>query len=150
MAGARRTTRSRGASRSVLRLLDANANRALEGLRVCEEIARLQLESPREFRRLRRIRHGLAEAVRALPVEPAELLKARDSRADIGRRARASAVDSVGRLLVINFQRTKEALRTLEECARLIAPSRAAAFQRLRFHTYELERTLLLATLRHP
>ena len=133
----------------MLRLLDANANRALEGLRVCEDIARLQLESPREFRRLRRLRHAVAEAVNALPVSLMELLEARDSSADVGRRAAGSSVDSVGRLLLINFQRTKEALRTLEECTRLLAPSRTTMFQRLRFHTYGIERDLLLATLRH-
>jgi thiamine-phosphate pyrophosphorylase len=137
--------------RSVLRLLDANTNRALEGIRVCEEIARFHLESTHAFRRVRALRHAVASAVRRLPVSPVELVRARESGRDIGKRAPGSRVDSVDRLLLINFQRVKESLRTLEECARLIAPRHTSSFQRLRFLTYEVERDLLLrlSTLRH-
>jgi hypothetical protein len=60
-------------------------------------------------------------------------------------------VASLERVVCINLQRTKEALRTLEECSRVIAPRETAAFQRLRFRAYEVERDLLLkvAALRH-
>ena len=136
---------------SVLRLLDANTNRALEGIRVCEEIVRFHLETPSAFRRIRALRHAIAAASRRLPVSPADLVRARASSDDIGRRARSSSVDSLERLLLINFQRAKESLRTLEECARLIAPRRTASFQQLRFRLYEVERDVLLRveTLRH-
>ena len=139
------------APRAVLRLLDANANRALEGLRVCEDIIRFHLESARGFRRTRALRHGVAQAVRRLPVPAAALIRARESRRDVGRRASASRVASLERLLLINFQRAKEALRALEESSRLIAPRQTAAFQRLRFRAYEVERDILLRVeaLRH-
>lgn len=140
-----------GTTSSVLRLLDANANRALEGLRVCEEIARFHYGSPRAFKRLRALRHAVARAVRELPVAAVDLARARASRRDVGRRAAASRVDSLERLLLINFQRTKESLRTLEECSRLLAPRLTPMFQRLRFSTYEAERDCLLrlAAVRH-
>lgn len=138
-----------GSRRGLLRLVDANANRALEGLRVCEEIARFHVESASGFHRIRGLRHRVAQAVGALPVDLTARLRARESRRDLGRRAPTSRVDSLERLLLVNFQRTKEALRTLEECARLIAPRHAGSFQRLRFHTYEVERDLLLAAVRH-
>ena len=137
---------------AVLRLLDANTNRALEGLRVCEEIIRFHVGSPQAFRRVRALRHAVARAVRQLPVSPRERLRARDSIRDPGRRARSSRVGSLEQLLAINLQRAKEALRTLEECSRIIGPPRqSAAFQRLRFRIYDLERTFLLrlAALRH-
>ena len=135
---------------SVTRLIDANANRALEGLRVCEEIVRFHLESASVFPRLRSLRHAVARAVGRLPINAVELVRARDSRRDVGRRAPASRVASLERLLLINFQRAKESLRTLEECSRVIAPRQTAAFQRLRFRIYEVERETLLrvATLR--
>lgn len=138
--------------RSLLRLLDANANRALEGLRVCEDITRFHLEAPALFRRLRALRHAVARAVRGLPVRPSELARARDSRRDPGRLAPAGRVPSLERVLVINLQRTKEALRVLEECSRLVATRQPQAFQRLRFRTYEVERDLLLCleAVRHP
>lgn len=137
--------------RSVLRLLDANANRALEGMRVCEDIARFHLRVPRLVRRLRALRHAVAAAVRALRVAPAELAAARASRRDIGRRAPSTAVGSLERLLLINFQRTKESLRVLEEVARLLPRRGPARFQRLRFLVYEAERDTLLelAAVRH-
>ena len=137
--------------RSVLRLLDANANRALEGLRVCEEIVRFDMEVPAIFRKLRALRHAIAAATRQLPLSPLTLVRARASRRDIGRRALSSAESSLERLLLINFQRVKESLRTLEECARLLAPRHSAQYQRLRFRTYEVERDVLLrvAALRH-
>jgi len=138
--------------RSLLRLLDANANRSLEGVRVCEEIIRFHWDHPALFRRLRALRHEIAATIRQLPATPAELAKARDTRADVGRQAPSSSVTSLEHLLVINLQRGKESLRTLEECARAIAPRHAASFQRLRFRLYEIERAILLqlATLRHP
>jgi thiamine-phosphate pyrophosphorylase len=137
---------------SLLRLLDANTNRALEGVRVCEDIVRFHYRASRLFRRLRALRHGIGAAIRSLPIASRELVAARRSQEDVGRRAPASRIDSLERLLVVNFQRTKEALRTLEECSRVIAPERAAAFQRLRFATYDLERDCLLrvAALRDP
>ncbi len=136
---------------SLLRLIDANANRALEGLRVCEDVARFHLGSPRAFRQARALRHAVAQAVRRLPATPVDLVRARESRRDVGRRAPAARVASLDQLLLINFQRAKEALRALEEGARLAAPREAAAFQRLRFRAYEVERALLLTldALRH-
>jgi len=137
--------------RSVLRLIDANTNRALEGLRVCEDILRFHCETPTIFRKLRALRHAVVAATRALPITPEALLRARQSRRDIGRRARAGGASSLERLLLINFQRAKESLRVLEECARLIAPRHSAHYQRLRFRTYEIERAVLLrlAAVRH-
>ena len=142
----------RGRRQSVLRVIDANANRALEGLRVCEEIVRFHWEVPSAFRQLRALRHALAQEIRHLPVTPAELVRARESERDIGRRAPASAVGSLERILLVNFQRTKEALRTLEECTRLLAHRKTAKFQRLRFRTYQVERTLILfaSKAQHP
>ncbi len=137
--------------KSVLRLMDANANRALEGLRVCEELSRLYLNHPGSYRQLRLIRHGVADTMQQLPVSRHDLLAARDSRKDIGKRASSSSVRLLEQLLVINFQRAKEALRTLEECSRVVSPKAVSAFQALRFRTYTAERDVLLklAALRH-
>jgi len=137
---------------SLHRIVDANVNRALEGLRVCEEIVRFHCESPKTFRRMRDLRHTIAQSVAWLPVTSHALVQARASGRDVGKRAPASRIDSLERLLVINFQRVKESLRTLEECSRILSPRHTAAVQRLRFRTYEVERDTLLqlATLRHP
>ena len=139
------------APRQLLRAIDANVNRALEGLRVCEDVVRFCFGSDRHTRALRALRHAVSQQARRLPVSPTELLQTRDSRRDPGRRAKASAVRSLEQLLLINLQRAKEALRVLEECSRILAPGQARRFQQLRFRTYDAERSLLLdlATLRH-
>src|SRR5437868_5648537 len=53
-----------GADQTVLRLLDANANRAREGLRVVEDYARFILNDERICGELKAIRHGLADATK--------------------------------------------------------------------------------------
>ena len=135
---------------AVLRLIDVNANRALEGARVCEEVARFVLQSASSCRRLRSLRHDIAQAVGSLPISTTSLLRARATRRDPGRRAPSGSVGSLERLLLVNFQRTKEALRMLEECARLAAPSHAARFQALRFQAYDRERECLLRVAALP
>ena len=136
---------------TVLRLLDANANRALEGARVCEDIMRFHLESAALFRRARRLRHAIAGAVARLPVRPVDLVRTRAAGRDVGRAAPAARVASLEQLLLINFQRSKEALRALEDGSRVLDPGQAPAFQRLRFRLYDLERDTLLrvAAVRH-
>lgn len=128
----------------VWRLVDANLNRAHEGLRVCEDVVRFGLGWQAPYRRLRVIRHGLDRQLHRAGVRPAQLMSARDSRRDPGRRARSPSVASLERLLLINLQRTKEALRVIEEASRLFAPSATVGFQQLRFRTYDIERTLML------
>ncbi len=60
------------------RILDAAANRAREGLRVVEDYARFVLDDPGLTRRLKEVRHRLAEALRAL--DPEMLISARHAR----------------------------------------------------------------------
>ena len=137
--------------KNVLRVLDANSNRAREGLRVCEDLVRFCLGSEQQFRRLRALRRALNVQLGRLPLKAAEVVRFRDSQRDPGRLSRAPSVTSLEQLLLINLQRTKEALRVLEESCRLVAPRQAVGFQRLRFRTYHVERNLLLglAALRH-
>lgn len=137
--------------KTLLRVLDANVNRAVEGLRVCEDVVRFCLGFHESFRDLRALRHAVSAQVRRLSLEPRELVRVRNSRHDPGRDVAASPVESIEQLLLINLQRAKEALRVLEEASRVIAPQHTRGFQRLRFRAYDVERNLLLrvAALRH-
>ncbi len=75
-------------SREVLRIIDANLNRAAEGLRLLEEFARLSLNDERLSRRLKEMRHVLL----AVPLEMQErLIAARDAAGDVGRDMKVSA-----------------------------------------------------------
>ncbi len=134
---------------SILRILDANRNRAREGLRVVEEYARFVLNDPGLTHRLKSLRHGLREAVAelgtALP-PGAALEEARDTPGDVGTElslptegSRTSAAD-VARA---GAGRLGEALRVLEEYGKLVSPGAAARFERLRYGLYALESVLL-------
>lgn len=136
----------------LLRVLDANFNRAREGLRVCEEIARFILEDAPLVRRCQRIRYELSTLEKDFPRK--KLLSVRDSGKDVGRPAVRREGPSRKRLqdlVMANMKRAEESLRVLEECARLHLPLRARRFGSLRFHAYELEKDLIsgLSALRH-
>ncbi|MFH0910775.1 MAG: thiamine phosphate synthase [Planctomycetota bacterium] len=136
---------------SALRILDANLNRAREGLRVAEEYARFALESAPFAERLKRMRHGLAEAARLLlaglssPASPASLstLEAsRDTPGDAGTRiatASEAARETPEAVARASMKRLEEALRALEEYGKLASAEAAAAFKRLRYDAYAVE-----------
>ena len=125
----------------VWRLLDANANRAREGLRTIEDTARFVLDKPEVAKSLRRLRHGLDELVRG---HYKTLLRARDVSRDSGRGNVAKPYSGgIGTLLAANFKRCEEALRVLEEYGRIISPRAVKRAQALRFKVYQWEMKLL-------
>ncbi len=133
-------------------MLDANLNRAREGLRVCEEVARFVLEDPKLTRRCQRLRYELNSLAKSLG--HLQLLRVRDSRRDVGRpakRGKATAHRGVRDLTIANAKRAQEALRVLEEFTRLKSPRLSTACGRLRFRVYSLEQDLLqkLSSVRH-
>lgn len=131
------------------RLLDANFNRAREGLRVAEDILRYGLDRQGEFEACKKLRHEIGalqqEAERRL-----NLMDARDSGNDVGRTGmtdsetyRAGWVD----LIAANMKRAQEALRVLEEVLKMSWPAAAARCKTMRYHAYELERRAVKATM---
>ncbi len=132
--------------------MDANLNRAREGLRVCEEVARLVRDDAALTRRCQRLRYSVERAVLLLPKE--KLLRARDSRSDVGRPALRGAARqhrNTRDLAAANLKRVQEALRVLEEFSRLGYPAAARVFGSLRFKVYSLEQAFHTKskTLRH-
>lgn len=125
----------------VWRLLDANANRAREGLRVIEDTARFVLSRPAASKALRDIRHRLDALLRS---RYRLLVTHRDVAADSGRTRQAVPyAEGVQSVLAANFKRAEEALRVLEEYGRLVSPSAVAHVQTLRFGVYQWEKKLL-------
>lgn len=130
--------------KALLRIIDANANRCREGLRVVEDVFRLYLEDGGMSRSLKRLRHGLEGAMLALAT-PRELLEARDAAADPGARTMTASEDSrrdLAAVLRANFRRSQESLRVLEETSKVLRRGQAAAFKGLRFRCYAIEKEL--------
>ena len=146
---ARTTPRSAtksGLSPRIWRLLDANANRAREGLRVIEDAMRFILDRPRQAKALRVVRHQLDVLTRD---HYAERLRHRDSVGDSGRENGSHTYPTLGALVAANFKRAQEAVRVLEEYGRLLVPSSAKALQRLRFEIYRLEKQVVASLPRN-
>jgi len=128
-------------------VIDANANRAREGLRVCEDYARFMLDSAELTGRLKFLRHEMAAALG--PVL-AEAILFRDTPGDVGTSIKTAAEQSredVSAVVTAAGKRLGEALRAIEEFLKAIDPAAAAKIEAIRYQFYEIERQLAL-TLR--
>jgi len=130
---------------AVARILDANFNRAREALRVLEEHARFALNDAATAERSKQTRHALADIAAALPI--AELIAARNVSGDVGTEIstpQEAARTTTRDVALAAAKRASEALRCLEEYAKLADPTAAAGLERLRYDTYEIEQALVL------
>jgi thiamine-phosphate pyrophosphorylase len=124
-----------------LRIIDAAANRAREGLRVAEDFVRFTLDDRHLTELCKQLRHDLAALLSQIPGE--QLLAARETQADVGTSltspSEAHRADMT-EVLVANFARLQESLRSLEEFGKLIDPTWAAEIKKLRYRSYTLHR----------
>jgi thiamine-phosphate pyrophosphorylase len=124
-----------------LRILDAAANRAREGLRVVEDYLRFVLDDQFLTETAKQLRHDLVAALKKIPAP--DLLASRETLADVGTGlttvAESDRADLTG-VLAANFARLEESLRSLEEYGKLIDPGMAAEFKQIRYRIYTLER----------
>ncbi|MBI2854805.1 MAG: thiamine phosphate synthase [Chloroflexi bacterium] len=129
----------------MLRTIDANLNRAREGMRVLEDIARFTLNDAALSKQFKDLRHQISAATATLGLH---LLSDRDSSHDVGAEARPA--EDLGRpdliaLSTANARRVEESLRVLEETTRLpgLPEFDWRTFQRARFALYDLEKRLV-------
>ncbi len=123
------------------RIIDANVNRAKEGLRVCEEIARFVLNNGALTAGFKKARHGIDPIVKALEKKQA-LLSGRDACTDVGKKILGNEIqrDTLCDVFFANIQRAKESIRVLEEFSKLKNRKLALSFKGIRYHLYELEK----------
>lgn len=131
----------------MLRLIDANIDRAGEGLRVLEDAARFLLNDADLTRRFKELRHDVSSLLR--PLED-NLLAARDARGDVGApaldREAVRHEDLVG-MLRANARRVEQSLRVLEEFARWRGAGlqvEPVSIEQARYKVYDLEKELVL------
>ncbi len=135
----------------VFRLIDANLNRASEGLRVLEDVARFVLNDQTRSLECKRARHDLA---RLAMTDDIRLLTERDSTSDVGREAPTAAGGDARDLLSVvraNAKRAEESLRVIEELSRGGTEGidfDAAQIERIRYDTYELEKRIAAGLVR--
>ena len=132
-----------------LRIIDANLNRIGEGLRFLEDTARFLLNDAASSQQLKAMRHRL---VKSLNKFGTALLSQRNSPGDVGVNIESvSEPQDLPSLVTANAKRVEEALRVIEEVAKLpeISPKLDSNdFKRARFDLYTLERGLISKILR--
>ncbi|HPS59367.1 MAG TPA: thiamine phosphate synthase [Spirochaetota bacterium] len=120
--------------------IDACVNRAIEGLRVCEDIFRFVLHHPGSLE-FKLLRHSIRDALSSIPVSI--LLESRDIGSDSQKFIdTAGEIDRAGLPGVFraNIRRAAEAVRSLEELVKINDPAAGALFQSVRFRIYEVEK----------
>lgn len=125
--------------KSLYRIIDANFNRAKEGLRVCEDISRYIWNQKILTSSFKKLRHQLTQVVAQLNI--LKLLQGRQADADVGRPSTKSEFKrkDVEAVFLANAQRIKESLRVLEETIKLLKPRAAEEIKTLRYRMYVLE-----------
>lgn len=130
--------------RKLARVIDANLNRAREGLRVCEDICRFLYDLKGATEGYKKIRHRLTGVAKDIGVE--KIVCARDSRRDVGRPTLSEETPrrNVHDIFYANSQRVKESIRVLEECAKILDVKVAEDLKELRYRVYEIEQQAVL------
>lgn len=134
---------------SLHRLIDANANRAREGLRVIEDVARFMVNDADLCTDCKAVRHDVTAAVTQLtPGGPLELIASRDTPADVGTTVSTPgevARENSASIVHAAAGRTAEALRALEESAKVLGqPHAARTLEQARYRVYDLHKRLAL------
>ena len=125
----------------LLRILDANQNRAGEALRVIEEYLRFGLDDPHLTEVAKQLRHQLRAVLAVLPRDA--LLSCRDTAGDVGTRIAAASESQRGDLWAVvaaAFARLEQSLRALEEYGKIVDPQMAAGLESIRYRSYSLEK----------
>lgn len=129
--------------REVYRILDANFNRAREALRVAEDCGRFALNDPAITAMAKNLRSDLKQVMDAMPA--AEFIASRDTPGDIGTEL-TSPMEPVRKDLAdvatAACKRLTEALRTIEEYGKIVAPAQVQRIERMRYDGYTLEQRL--------
>ncbi|MER3475407.1 MAG: thiamine phosphate synthase [Leptolyngbya sp. ERB_1_2] len=125
---------------ALYRILDANLDRAREGLRVIEEWCRFGLENVALTEQCKHWRQELAQW------HQSELRTSRNTPDDPGTdltHPQEAVRSSVEQVLQANFARIEEALRVLEEYGKVYRSEMASAIKQMRYQVYTLESQLL-------
>lgn len=133
----------------VLRIIDANANRAVEALRTIEEYVRFVVNDAHLSQATKSLRHRLATITQLVSLS--DLAAARESQNDVGRNLTTTEEtdrDNVLAVVTAAFGRLKQALRCLEEYSKTMFSDAAELFEQLRYDVYQLEKMIINASSR--
>ena len=122
------------------RIIDANINRVSEGLRVIEDIERFIFEKREIAKEIREVRHLVRKSFQS-----SKLIQNRSSNTDIGfqisQQSTLDKKEDIETLLISNFKRVEEGLRSIEECLKISGYyQESKLYEQMRFKVYDLEK----------
>ncbi len=126
---------------NILRLIDASANRAREGLRVVEDYVRFVLDDALATKQLKQFRHTFTRLMGEIPLS--ERLSVRETRQDVGTGITLDSErqrDDAQSVLAANFTRIQESLRSLEEYSKVVYPAISGGLEQLRYDSYTIQK----------
>lgn len=123
---------------NVPQIIDANINRAAEGLRVIEDYVRFVSQNKNQTQQLSQLR----QKINLSEVNKPDHLFFRDTQSDQRAKERPRKRQHISDLLKANFKRVEEALRVLEEYTGI------ATYNEARYDMYHLEKQVLLPLLK--
>jgi thiamine-phosphate pyrophosphorylase len=124
---------------SVYRVLDVNFNRAAEGLRTIEDIARVVREDNVSAARIKSLRHAIGDLASRLP--RIERLASRSAHSDAGTsltHPSESIRQDWSSLVSAASERVTQSLRVIEEASKAELNWLAAEIKQLRYQAYDL------------
>ncbi len=128
------------ADQALLRILDANLDRAREGMRVIEEWCRFGLNDQAMTAQVKHLRQSVGRW------HSADIRAARDTPGDLGTaltHPQETTRSSLADVLQVNLARSQEALRVLEEYGKLYSPEMAADCKQMRYQLYTLDSQIM-------
>lgn len=135
--------------KGIYRIIDANINRVSEGLRVVEDIQRFVFNNAEMASKVRTLRHETRKGFCCQ-----ELLQFRKATEDVGLRIsqnnKLDQKETMKSLLLSNFKRAEEGLRSIEESLKIMGYyTQSKQYEIIRFKVYTLEKDILLKS-RYP
>ena len=124
----------------IYRIIDANFNRAKEGLRVCEDVCRFILDQQDLTGKYKTVRHQLSDIVCSLKIKT--FIESRNIEGDVGKKSSVTEFcrEDMEDIFFANSQRSKESVRVLEEFFKLVSNERAQELKTLRYEIYAIEK----------
>jgi len=129
--------------KNLYRIVDANFNRAKEGLRVCEDICRFVYDEMNQTHQWKDLRHRLTTVVSSFGLK--KIVQSRNVQGDVGKATTRTELkrNQVADIFYANSQRVKESIRVLEEFAKLLNKTKVRELKKIRYQIYALERKIV-------
>lgn len=123
----------------IYRIIDANANRIREGLRVIEDISRFILNDKDLTDKIKKIRHEITFLTNNITKKSVFFRKIREDICKSSNLKSEFKREDINSLIYSNVHRAEEGIRVLEEISKLENRNVSRGFKKIRYEVYSIE-----------